>query len=292
MRQSFQSILAEYKKGTIANTRKSANFFGGMASQGSIAAALSAGILNAVADQAEGQQTAFDNALRKKAQIDNSNSQAVIDYLKEAQANKIITEDQALQISNDLSKRFGALERQAAIDKINADVGFTQANSGLVGEKTNAAEIQNNLDRSFGAKDRAISQQVSNQNISSMKSQDQIAFQQQDRLNKQLSFDQDIALKQEDRAKVNASLNKQILEQKIKDKSVERRLLKAQSALDSIDSIQSLEERKRIQIRKMEEENAKSSFTFDPAKMQKSLDEIRAINNKIDAIKSITESYQ
>lgn len=187
----FQTILARYTQSQMINPRKSADFFGGLAGQGSIAAAFTAGLLNARADIADSYENQLAAALKgeelklDQQRVSNETSrtqyQNLVDYQN---AGYINANADYRSTETGLLKKYGdqktladlALSRSQAFQNyaganastVNAEANMigARASSAYTGIQGESLSFKTLLDRQFAARERQTAIDVSRAGIS------------------------------------------------------------------------------------------------------------------------------
>lgn len=187
----FQTILARYTQSQMINPRKSADFFGGLAGQGSIAAAFTAGLLNARADIADSYENQLAAALTgeqlklDQQRVSNETSrtqyQNLVDYQN---AGYINANADYRSTETGLLKKYGdqktladlALSRSQAFQNyaganastVNAEANMidARASSAYTGIQGESLSFKTLLDRQFAASERQTAMDVSRAGIS------------------------------------------------------------------------------------------------------------------------------
>lgn len=187
----FQTILARYTQSQMINPRKSADFFGGLAGQGSIAAAFTAGLLNARADIADSYENQLAAALKgeqlklDQQRVSNETSrtqyQNLVDYQN---AGYINANADYRSTETGLLKKYGdqktladlALSRSQAFQNyaganastVNAEANMigARASSAYTGIQGESLSFKTLLDRQFAASERQTAMDVSRAGIS------------------------------------------------------------------------------------------------------------------------------
>lgn len=187
----FQTILARYTQTQMINPRKSAEFFGGLAGQGSIAAAFTAGLLNARADIADSYENQLAAALKgeqlklDQQRVSNETSrtqyQNLVDYQN---AGYINANADYRSTETGLLKKYGdqktladlALSRSQAFQNyaganastVNAEANMigARASSAYTGIQGESLSFKTLLDRQFAASERQTAMDVSRAGVS------------------------------------------------------------------------------------------------------------------------------
>lgn len=179
MPESYQSILQRYINTQIVNPRKSAEFFGGLASQGSVAAAFTAGLLNARADQADAIQNQLAAALQdQKLQLDaqqvkNQTDRVPYQNYSDYQSGKLQGANADYRgVETGLLRRYGGQKTLADIANTDAntyqsyvasDAAMANAETGRITAVSNAKlnnanisalDLRTSFERQYGDRER------------------------------------------------------------------------------------------------------------------------------------------